>query len=338
MKIIKRIFSIVWTLTLSVTAAFVYLFRRRPNLDLYKDYILAPTDENARDLRVTFLGVSTLLFDDNETAILTDGFFTRPGRLRTFFTKIQPDRELIDCYLKRAGIKKLNAIIVLHSHIDHAFDSAEVARQTHARLIGSESTANIGRGYGLPEEEIHVVKDGDAMCIGRFKIRLIRSCHSPISLLSRVHIRHVLLKGEIKVPLKLPARGSDYKEGGSYSLLIEHDGKKILVQASAGFKKGALDGQQADVVFLGIATVGNLSPCDQENYWCEVVKAVRPQRIIPIHWDDWSKPLYPKLVPMPWPFDNFHKSMEYLFDHVRETKIDVKILEAWIKVDPFAGI
>ena len=32
------------------------------------------------DVRVTFLGVSTLLFDDGETRIMTDGFFSRPSR------------------------------------------------------------------------------------------------------------------------------------------------------------------------------------------------------------------------------------------------------------------
>jgi len=40
--------------------------------------MFAAVQETGPGLRVMFLGVSTLLFDDGDTAILTDGFFTRP--------------------------------------------------------------------------------------------------------------------------------------------------------------------------------------------------------------------------------------------------------------------
>ena len=35
----------------------------------------------AGDLAVTFLGVSTLLFDDGESAVMFDGYFSRPSLL-----------------------------------------------------------------------------------------------------------------------------------------------------------------------------------------------------------------------------------------------------------------
>lgn len=338
MRYIKQIFTVIEKVALSLVAWLVYRFSRRPSLDRYKDYILAPVDEKAFGLRVTFLGVSTLLFDDGETAILTDGFFSRPSKLRTLFTKIEPDRNLIARHLQRAGIKNLKAIVVLHSHVDHAFDAPEVARQTHAQLIGSESTQNLGLGYGLQEEDIRVIQDGEVLPFGRFRIKLLSSGHSPVTLLSRFHIHHVLLKGKIEEPLKLPARWYHYKEGGSYSMLIEHDGKTALVQGSAGFKKSALIGHHADVVFLSIATLGKLEQGFQEDYWHEVIEAVQPRRIIPIHWDDFSLPLDQALVPMPRSIDDFDKSMEFLLRHVREMNIDVKILPAWIKADPFAGL
>ena len=285
-----------------------------------------------------FFGVSTLLFDDGETAILTDGFFSRPNKLRTLFTKIEPDSNLITRNLQRAAIKNLKAVIVLHSHFDHAFDAPEVARQTHAQLIGSESTRNIGLGHGLQEEEIQVIQDGEVLVYGRFRIRLLPSGHSPLTLLSRFRIHHVLLNGKIEEPLKVPARWFDYKEGGSYSMLIEHDGKTVLVQSSAGFKKGALIGQHADVVFLGIGTLGKLDQSYQQDYWHEVVEAVQPRRVIPIHWDDFSLTLDRPLVPMPRPIDDFDKAMAFLLRQAGDTKIDLKILPAWIKANPFADL
>jgi L-ascorbate metabolism protein UlaG (beta-lactamase superfamily) len=338
MRYIKQIFTSIEQVALSLVTWLVCRFSRQPSLDAYKDYLLAPIDEKSVGLRVTFLGVSTLLFDDGETAILTDGFFSRPSKLRTLFTKLEPDRKLIAHHLERAEIEHLKAVVVLHSHIDHALDAPEVARQTSAKLIGSESTRNIGLGYGLPEEDIRIIQDGEVLPFGRFRIKLLSSGHSPLTLLSRFHLHHVMLKGKIENPLKPPARWYEYKEGGSYSMFLEHDGKTVLVQGSAGFEKGALIGHHADVVFLSIATLGKLEQSYQEDYWREVVEAVKPGRIIPIHWDDFSLPLDKPLVPMPRPVDDFDKSMEFLLKQERETKIDIKIIPSWIKVDPFTGL
>ena len=52
-----------------VDSAIPVIWREAMNhldLDLYKDYILAPVEEKPSGLRATFLGVSTLLFDDGE--------------------------------------------------------------------------------------------------------------------------------------------------------------------------------------------------------------------------------------------------------------------------------
>ena len=337
MSFLKRTYGALKWHTLSLAAWCAHSFSQQPSLARYNEHMLAPGAGKAGGLRVTFLGVSTLLFEDGETAILTDGFFTRPGKLRTLFTKIEPDRDLIARYLKRAGIEKLAAVIVAHSHYDHAFDAPIVAQQTGARkLVGSASTANIARGYGLAEDKLHVIEDGELPPFGRFRVRLLPSVHSPLTLLSPFHIHHVPLAGDIKEPLTLPARWTDYKEGGSYSILIEHDGRTILVQASAGFIPHALDGRHADTVFLGIGTLGKLPEQYREDYWREVVEAVTPQRLIPIHWDNFSRSLAEPLVPMPRLFDDFDKSMEFLLRQGGARGIEVKLLPAWIKVDPFA--
>jgi L-ascorbate metabolism protein UlaG (beta-lactamase superfamily) len=119
------------------------------------------------------------------------------------------------------------------------------------------------------------------------------------------------------------------------SVLIDHDGKSILVQGSAGFRVNALKGRHADVVFLGIGQLGNQDDHYRESYWQQVVSAVGPHRVIPIHWDDFWLPLEQPLVPFPRLVDNFEKSMEFLNRKGEQEKIEVKILPAWLKVDPF---
>ena len=53
----------------------------RPSLSSYADRFDVPPA--AGDFGVTFLGVASLLLDDGETAIMTDGFFSRPSLPRT---------------------------------------------------------------------------------------------------------------------------------------------------------------------------------------------------------------------------------------------------------------
>src|SRR5262245_20416805 len=85
-------------------------------LDDFKDWMLAPAPkpEAGKGLTVMFTGVATLLFDDGETAIMTDGYFSRPtqNELRS----VQPDRDAVTKALKRMGVGKLAAVIPVHSH------------------------------------------------------------------------------------------------------------------------------------------------------------------------------------------------------------------------------
>lgn len=279
-------------------------------------------------LRVTFLGVSTLLFDDGETAILTDGFFTRPGKAATFFGQVAPDIPVIEQTLKRAGIAKLAAVIPVHSHYDHAMDSPAVAERTGALLVGSKSTAMIGRGWGLPEDRIRIVRDGETLTFGKFRVTMILSVHFP----------HPIARGEIEAPIKPPVHSFAYRDGGAYSIVIEHEGRSLLVQGSAGFVDGVLDKSRADVVFLGIGGLGTKDDPYRDAYWRQVVAPVKPRRIIPIHWDDFSFPLDQPLKPLPPPLDNVPVSMDYLIGRAAREGVDIRMPPPWERFDPFAGL
>ncbi len=57
-------------------------------------------------------------------------------------------------------VSRLAAVIPVHTHFDHVMDSALVADRTGAQLVGGESAANVGRGYGLAEERLVVADPG----------------------------------------------------------------------------------------------------------------------------------------------------------------------------------
>ncbi|OGB21011.1 MAG: hypothetical protein A3I66_15055 [Burkholderiales bacterium RIFCSPLOWO2_02_FULL_57_36] len=269
--------------------------------------------------------MSTLLFEDGKNSILIDGFFTRPDKLSVLTRKISPNLDVIGQSLKRANIQHIDAVIAAHSHYDHAMDSPEVARRTDAILYGSMSTANIGRGWGLPEQQIHVVHHGESVKVGAFDVVFLNAEHAPTGFTG----------GEIEGPLKPPVRANQYKEGQCFSILISHKGKTILVQSSAGFVKSGLSGRHADVAFLGIGTLGKQTDQYREEYWHETVKATGVKRVIPIHWDDFTRPSNAPFAPMPRPFDDFEKSMAFLLNQGEKEHVEVKFLYPWIEIDPF---
>lgn len=274
--------------------------------------------------RVRFLGVATLLIDDGETAILTDGFFSRPGKLKTFLGKVEPDLDAITRGLERAGIGRaptgrLAAVIPVHSHYDHAMDAPEVARRTGALLVGSSSSANIGRGWGLPEAQIRVATLGQPMQFGRFTVTLLPGRHAPTGFTG----------GEVSEPLKPPARASEYKEGQSYIVLVQHQGRSLLISGSAGFVPGALKGVRAEVVLLGIGTLGARGPAYSDAYWREVVAGVGARRVVPIHWDDLWLPAGQPMQPMPPPLDQFDESMAFLRERGAREGVDVRLPLQW---------
>jgi L-ascorbate metabolism protein UlaG (beta-lactamase superfamily) len=303
----------------------------RPSLGGY-DALALPPAAAPGGVRVTFAGVSTLLVSDGETALLTDGFFSRPGLFRTLAGRIAPDPDAISAGLARAGIAEspgaLAAVFVVHSHYDHAMDAPDVARRTGALLVGSESTANIARGVGFDESRFRLARSGEPMSFGRFRVTMIRARHFP----------HGMAMGEITQPLVPPASAMDYLEGGSYSVVFEHPDGTILVQGSAGWEGGALAGVRADVAFLGVGGLGTRDRAYMEEYWRETAGAVGARRAIAIHWDDFTRPLSEPLVPMPRLTDDFDASMAFLRERAAASGVDLRLAREGAAVDPFAGL
>ena len=101
-------------------------------------------------------GVTTLLIDDGDSALMTDGFFSRPPLTSVATRRISSSLPRVDGCLARLDVTRLDAVMPVHTHYDHAMDSALVAQRTGARVVGGTSAAHIGRGYGLPDDQVVV--------------------------------------------------------------------------------------------------------------------------------------------------------------------------------------
>ena len=102
----------------------------RPDLRNYARYFDVPEASPDAPLTVTWAGVTTLLIDDGASAVMTDGFFSRPSLATVGLGRIAPSASRIDDSLQRMGVDRLEAVLPVHTHFDHAMDSAAVAQRT----------------------------------------------------------------------------------------------------------------------------------------------------------------------------------------------------------------
>ena len=237
----------------------------------------------AGSVTVRFTGSTTLLFDDGETSWMTDGWFSRPTFIEIVTQRVEPDLSAISRGLKANEVDKLDAVIPLHSHYDHAMDSPEVARRTGAKLYGSESTANIARGWGLDEGRIEIFTNKKPIVLGDFIITPIESNH--FQFVDPEIAKTALDLPTIDSPLVPPAPVTNYRVGKTYVLHVEHPLGSFAIVGSAGFIEGGLRGFKADVLFLGVGSLGEQSVEYRQKYWEETVGRLEPSTVIPIHYD-----------------------------------------------------
>ena len=277
--------------------ALLWLWQDRPSLEdiAWPPY---PSYENSPGaVRVTWLGVSTLLFDDGDTQLLIDGFISRPSLSDLVLGRpVDSDAARINYVMDRFGMRRLAAIIPVHSHFDHAMDVGAIANRSSASVLGSSTTANIARGAGVPEDQIVVVEHGSEYSFGNFTVTMLQSRHAPIGWGGSVPYA-----GTVDEPLLTPAPASAWRAGESYTILISHPLGTTLVQGSAGWSERALEGVRADVVMLGVQLLDSLGQDYAERYWQSLVTATGGRHVLLIHFDDFTQPfgevmLLPRII------------------------------------------
>jgi L-ascorbate metabolism protein UlaG (beta-lactamase superfamily) len=298
------------------------------DVNQFRDHFIkeeAPEPKNG-SVRVTFLGTTTLLFDDGETQLMTDGFLTRPPLRKFLKGVIETDPKAVDAALKRAKVERLKAVFVAHTHYDHALDVAYVCQKTKAKLYGSSSALNVGRGGDLKDEQMALFEAGKEYAVGQFKVTVLKGKHSPP------------IKGinddegqTIDKPLKQPAHYRDYKEGGAFDFLVKHGDNAILVNPSANYIEGSRDKIRAEVAFLAAGALDSQSKEFQNAFYDQTVKKVRPRLVIPIHWDNFFQPLSDRLEGQ----GDLSVSFDFLARRLKDDNIRFGILQGYQSITLF---
>lgn len=248
------------------------------------------------------------------------------------FMKINPCLAAIRYALARVGIEKLEAVLLTHTHYDHALDAPAVARRCGAQLVGSESAANLGRGAGMQEDRLLTVFPGKPTPFGSFIATFIESRHLPFP---RWVSRRAGVGLEIEKPLTPPARMDAYKSGKVYGLLLEHNLGRLLVLGSAGFIEGSLQDTPADVVVLSVGGLDFHGKSYCTRFYQESVLVTGAKRVLLSHWDDFTRPIARPFKGMPLSRRSLARLQNFTLE-ADHPKMPVEALQGWEKINLFS--
>jgi L-ascorbate metabolism protein UlaG (beta-lactamase superfamily) len=241
------------------------------------------TPVTAHQFGARWMGDGTILIGDGPAAILVDPYLSRLPRERVLRGEVGPDTARIDATLRRAGAEKLLAVVATHTTFDHAMDVPLIASRTDADIVGSSSLMNVARGSAIPERRLRNYENGDVTAYGDFKIMAVPS---PSALSGDDS-----LEGEIDIPLRPPVAAPAYRVGRSYSLIVEHDGRRVLIVGRPTFAPGSMLGVDADVVFLSVDGLAQKGERFAAEYWREIVETTHAGLVVLTQWDDRAYPL-----------------------------------------------
>ncbi|NVB38873.1 MBL fold metallo-hydrolase [Pseudenhygromyxa sp. WMMC2535] len=222
-------------------------------------------------LSLEWLGTSGFALRCAGYTLLIDPYVTRvPLATALGRERVRPDQALIDRYLPRA-----DAILIGHTHFDHALDAPAVARRDGCSVYGSRSLVNLMAARGMAEQavEVEVYREYE---LGPFRVSFVPSVHSKLALGLAVPS-----SGDITCEHVDGLACSEYRCGQVYGLAITVEGFTIYHQGSADLIEDAVRHRDVDLFLAGIAGRGFT-----DDFIGRAIRSFRPKVVLPHHHDN----------------------------------------------------
>ena len=244
-----------------------------------------PAYTDPGSVTIRWLGTSGYELRCDGHVLLIDPYLSRPCLKTLLLEPLVPDTALIYEEIDRA-----DAILVSHTHFDHALDVPCIARRTGATVYGSKSAAHLTAASGIPTARIEVCDGRREVEIGPFKVTVVPSAHSKLVFGSKVPY-----PGDIPASCDPPLRALGYRVGEVFSFAIEVGDLCIYHVASAEFVDEEVRHSDVDVLIFSIS--GRQA---SERYVERAVKVFRPQIMMPMHYDDFMRPFHARMRLLPF--------------------------------------
>ena len=225
-------------------------------------------------LDVRWIGTAGFRFEYQGVVLWIDPYVTRlPLADLIRHRVVPPDEAAIARHVDRA-----DAVLVGHTHFDHALDVPAIVKRTGAAAYGSTSLDHLMRLFGLAATVVEPHRDYE---VGPYRFHFVPSVHSKLQLGLGIPY-----SGELTCEHLDALTPQAYKCGQVWGICIEVAGMRFYHQGSADFLEDELRDKGVDVFLCGISG-RRFTP----HYVERIVAALQPQMIVPTHYDDFFRPL-----------------------------------------------
>jgi L-ascorbate metabolism protein UlaG (beta-lactamase superfamily) len=226
------------------------------------------------ELAIRWLGTAGFAIRTATTTVLIDPYFSRPPLWQLLTSPIAPDLPTIRRY-----VGKTDAVFIGHGHFDHLLDAPTICKLTGARLYGSIDSLRLARAEGVPWGQLTRMRGGETIRVGDLEIVPVRSLHSEVA-------TQWIAQESMPAVIKPPLGFLKYGAGQAFGFWIRWRGRTLYHCGSAQIVESELQGRQAEVLMVCLA--GWKSSTD---LWGRIQRSLHPQAVIPIHYDNFFRPL-----------------------------------------------
>lgn len=226
-------------------------------------------------LELEWLGTAGFRVTYDGCTVLIDPYVTRRDlRSSVRARPLVSDAALVDRWLPRA-----DAVLVGHTHFDHAVDVPELARRG-AMVYGSSSMRRLLAVFGLAERSVSVAAQRPYE-IGPFTVRFVPSVHSKLALGLAVPSG-----GELTCDALDGLGMGAYRCGQVWGIHVTVAGTTFYHQGSANLIEDEYRLGPVDVFLCGVA--GRLYT---PRFTPRALRMLDPRWVVPHHHDDFFRPL-----------------------------------------------
>lgn len=227
-------------------------------------------------LTVTWLGAAGFALTYQGTTLLVDPYVTRMS-LRAMIgrTPIASDATRVAAWITHA-----DAIVVGHTHFDHALDVPAIAKRFACPAYGSASLRHLMQLHGVAHHAVEVTAR-HGYEVGPFRFSFVPSAHSKLYVglgtpshgeLTCEHVEHL-------TPLR-------YNCGQVWGIRIEVAGVVFYHQGSADLLDDEIPRGTVDYFLCGIA-----GRSFTRNYAERILRKLAPRVVVPTHYDNFFRGL-----------------------------------------------
>ncbi|HEV7554889.1 MAG TPA: MBL fold metallo-hydrolase [Kofleriaceae bacterium] len=227
-------------------------------------------------LSVTWLGTAGFRFEYQGTVVWIDPYVTRLGLTDLLRRRVVPSSEAAVA----RWIDRADAVLVGHTHFDHALDVPAIARKHGCKVYGSTSLQTLMALHAMADQAV-VVEPQRRYEIGPFRVHFVPSVHSKLQLGLAIPYA-----GEITCEHVDAMTPQAYRCGQVWGMCLEVAGVRFYHQGSADLIEDEIHDKGVDVFLCGIS-----GRRFTDRYVERIVRRLEPKCIVPTHYDDFFQPL-----------------------------------------------